>query len=165
MVEQRVMPLLRELTARTGETSHFAVADGSSVTYLAKVDSPHPIRMFSYTGWRGPLHATGVGKALLAHSAKDTIEKVIEAGLPSFTKQTIVDPHALGCDLDQIRDKGFAIDDGELLEGLYCLAVPVLTHDRCVGAVSVSGPRERMMAGAQHLDEVRSTASQIARLF
>ncbi|WP_288826479.1 helix-turn-helix domain-containing protein [uncultured Paraburkholderia sp.] len=50
---EQVAPLLQRLVNETGETAHFAALDGDRVVYLAKVDSPHPIRMFSQVGWRG----------------------------------------------------------------------------------------------------------------
>ncbi|MFM0472868.1 helix-turn-helix domain-containing protein [Paraburkholderia strydomiana] len=53
VLAEQVTPLLQRLVNETGETAHFAALDGDRVVYLAKVDSPHPIRMFSQVGWRG----------------------------------------------------------------------------------------------------------------
>lgn len=164
-IERQVVPLLQDLMTRTGETSHFAVVDEGYVTYLAKVDSPHPIRMFSRVGWRGPLHATGVGKAILAHSPPELLDKVIAEGLMPLTSRTIVDPDHLKAELDSIRGRGLSIDDGELIDGLYCMAVPVLNGDRCHGAVSIAGPRDRMLAGSAHAETLADIASQVGGLF
>ena len=141
---ERVTPLLRQLVSETGETAHFGVLDGDRVVYLAKVDSPHPIRMFSEVGWRGPLHATGVGKVLLASAQTGLLERVCDQGLDRFTRKTIVEKQKLQEELAQIRQQGYALDDEELIDGLTCVAVPVMSGDQVRGAISVAGPTARL---------------------
>ncbi|WP_415784279.1 IclR family transcriptional regulator [Deinococcus saxicola] len=134
-------PVLRELVAMTGETAHFAVQDGDRIGYVAKLDSPHPLRMFSHVGWRGPLHATAAGKIVLAYGDPALKENLV---LEAFTAQTITDTVHLNGALDLIRKKGYAVDQQELIEGLVCLAAPVHSVNRLVGAISVSGPASRV---------------------
>jgi IclR family acetate operon transcriptional repressor len=114
----------------TGETAHFAALDGDRVVYLAKVDSPHPIRMFSQIGWRGPLHATGVGKVLLASTEAKLLSRVCDQGLERFTRNTIVEKEQLQAELAQIRKQGYALDAEELIDGLTCVAVPVMSGEQ-----------------------------------
>ncbi|WP_206957242.1 IclR family transcriptional regulator [Trinickia acidisoli] len=141
----RIKPLLSRLAAETRETVHFAVAEGDRVVYLAKVDSPHPIRMFSYVGWHGPMHATAVGKALLAWpTLSPAIDRICDEGLHRYTARTIVDKDSLLAELERTRARGYAVDDEELIDGLICLAAPVLSDDRVIGAISVAGPSNRM---------------------
>lgn len=141
---ERVTPLLRQLVNETGETAHFGVLDGDRVVYLAKVDSPHPIRMFSDVGWRGPLHATGVGKVLLASAEARLLERVCDRGLDPLTRNTIVEKGKLQEELAQIRKQGYALDDEELIDGLTCVAVPVMSAGQVRGAISVAGPTARL---------------------
>jgi DNA-binding IclR family transcriptional regulator len=141
---ERLTPLLHQLVNETGETAHFAALDGDRVVYLAKVDSPHPIRMFSQIGWRGPLHATGVGKVLLAWTEERLLPQICERGLARFTPNTIVGKERLKAELAKIRKQGYALDDEELIGGLTCVAVPVMSGDEIRGAVSVAGPTARL---------------------
>ncbi|WP_414448483.1 IclR family transcriptional regulator [Burkholderia sp. 22PA0099] len=141
---ERVTPLLHQLVKQTGETAHFAVLDGDRVVYLAKVDSPHPIRMFSEAGWRGPLHATGVGKVLLAFGEAKLLARICDAGLKPFTPNTLVEPAQLRDELARIREQGYALDAEELIDGLTCVAVPLTSGGEVRGAVSVAGPTARL---------------------
>ncbi|MBV9231867.1 MAG: IclR family transcriptional regulator, partial [Chloroflexi bacterium] len=145
-LQQEVYPFLVALVQATQETAHFAVIDGYHVGYAAKVDSPHPIRMYSYVGWRGPLHATAAGKVLLAFSDSAFMRSVLEMPLNPFTARTKLDREQLLEELRCIRSSGYAVDDEELLDGLMCIAVPVVLHDRLYGAISLSGPKGRMSA-------------------
>jgi len=141
---ERLTPLLHRLVNETGETAHFAVLDVDRVVYLAKVDSPHPIRMFSQVGWRGPLHATGVGKVLLASTEAKLLPRICDQGLERFTPNTIVEQARLEKELAQIRRQGYALDAEELIAGLTCVAVPVLIGEQVRGAISVAGPTARI---------------------
>jgi IclR family acetate operon transcriptional repressor len=141
---ERMTPLLHQLVNETGETAHFAALDGDRVVYLAKVDSPHPIRMFSQIGWRGPLHATGVGKALLAATDAKLIARICAQGLQRYTPNTIVEQAQLEAELAHIRKQGYALDDEELIDGLTCVAVPVMSEEQVRGAISVAGPTARL---------------------
>lgn len=141
---QRLTPLLQQLVNETGETAHFAALDGDRVVYLAKVDSPHPIRMSSQVGWRGPLHATGVGKVLLACSDARLLSRIVEQGLERFTPNTIVAKEKIEAELAQIRKQGYALDAEELIDGLTCVAVPVISGGQVRGAISVAGPTARV---------------------
>lgn len=141
---ERITPLLHRLVNETGETAQFAVLDGDRVVYLAKVDSPHPIRMFSEVGWRGPLHATGAGKVLLASTEARLLARVCDHGLERFTRNTITEKAQLQAELAQIRKQGYALDDEELIDGLTCVAVPVLNGEQVRGAISVAGPTARL---------------------
>ena len=141
---ERVKPLLQSLVNETGETAHFAVLDGDRVVYLAKVDSPHPIRMFSQVGWRGPLHATAVGKVLLASAEAKLLPQICDRALERFTPATIVEKASLQAELAQIRAQGYAVDAEELIAGLTCVAVPVFMGEQVRGAISVAGPTARV---------------------
>ncbi|MES2608676.1 MAG: IclR family transcriptional regulator [Pseudomonadota bacterium] len=140
-MQMAVAEVLQALVAQTGETSHFAQIEGARVVYLAKHDSPHPIRMNSYVGWHGPVYATAVGKALLALRPAQEVHSLLPAKLERFTPGTIVSRARLLDELALVAERGFAVDDEELVEGLRCVAVAV---PGAGGAVSVAGPASRM---------------------
>jgi DNA-binding IclR family transcriptional regulator len=143
----KVAPSLDRLAAITGETVQQARLDGDQVVYLAKRDSSHPVRIISSIGTRLPAHATALGKALLAVRDDDTVRGLLSPVLAALTPRTLVDATAVLADLAEVRDRGYAVDDGETAEGLRCLAVVV--PDRRGGpgstdAISLSVPAFRL---------------------
>jgi DNA-binding IclR family transcriptional regulator len=145
----RIAPVLTALTARYGETSHFAVLDGHTVVYRAKVDPPAgALRLSSTIGGRNPVHSTAVGKLLLAYALADDDAVTAwarERPLTPRTSRTLTSADALAAELRTIRARGYAVDDQENEPGIVCLAVPVFltSPTRPSGAVSVSAPVSR----------------------
>jgi IclR family acetate operon transcriptional repressor len=143
---QLAMPYLEKLVELTGESANLAALDGEGIVYLAHVEAARTVRMFTKVGNRVPLHATGTGKAILA-SMSAAERRLLLAGqrLRRFTPNTITDRRKLEAELDVIRKRGYAIDAGELEEGVHCIAVPVRDHSAEVTAsISVSGPSSRL---------------------
>ena len=95
------------------------------------------------------MHASGIGKALMAEMDKAELEQILSAApLQRFTDFTITDPETLIEDLERTRKRGFAIDDQEKNYGMRCIAVPL--HNWTGGAVagiSISGPVARIGDG------------------
>jgi IclR family transcriptional regulator, acetate operon repressor len=139
-------PFLRELVEISGETANLAVLERDRAVYMAQVQSARMVRMFTELGNRVPLHCTGCGKVLLAYQSEKVIDSIIATtGLPPYTEETITDPQQFRHELAMIRQRGYAIDNGEQEEGVRCLAVPVHgTDGRVVAAISISGPSSRV---------------------
>lgn len=121
------LPVMSDLRDATGETVHFGVLDGSEIVYLAILRGPNSVTLPSRVGGRLPAHATGVGKAILAHSSPELQKKVLEAGLPKLTENTITDPLVLQRELTAVRETGLAFESEESAAGLACVASPILT--------------------------------------
>jgi IclR family acetate operon transcriptional repressor len=137
-------PFLNEVAVRTKETVHLAVPSQDEVVYIAKVDSPHSVRMASRIGARMPMYCTSLGKAVLAHCPFEQGEKIIQDGMPARTKYTITSRRALYAELERVREQGFATDDQENEMGVRCVGAPIFDYDnRIIGAISVSGPASR----------------------
>jgi len=161
----RVQPILTELARRYGETAHYAVLDGRSVVYRAKVDPPvGAIRLTSVVGGRNPAHATAVGKLLLSYELGDLAAVRAWVGpraLERPTGRTVSSAEALHAALCQIRDAGYAVDDQENEPGVNCLAVPAFLASPTVpsGAVSVSALAYRtpLAVLVQDLPALRAT--------
>ncbi|MFI9629718.1 IclR family transcriptional regulator [Streptomyces sp. NPDC052042] len=137
--------VLQELASRTRETVHLVVADFPSIVYIHKVETAHPVRMFSRIGNSAPAYCTSVGKAMLAHASPETVDLVIENGMPAFTSRTITTAAELKAALSEIREIGYAVDDVEHEEGIRCVAAPVFDQSgACTTALSVSAPVDRL---------------------
>lgn len=133
--------LLEELCAKVNEAVHLVVPDGFRAIYIDKLDSNKTIRMYSQIGRIAPLHASAVGKAILAFSGEEFVDEVIAQGLSKYTSKTITESQELFRHLNMIRERGFAVDDEENEEGIRCVGAPVFDYTgKVIGAISVSGP-------------------------
>ena len=151
------------LGVKTGETVHLAVLDDTEVVYIDKVESSQRIRMFSAIGKRGPLHCTGVGKAMLAFVEDGTRERLI-ARLPlrRFTPHTFATRPALEKHLAEIRRRGYAKDLEEHELGIRCAAAPIFDYrGQVVASVSVTAPSFRLTL--EHLDTIAPAVVEAAR--
>lgn len=145
LVEQ-ARGVMRDLMVETGETANLAIADGGQVVFLSQVETHEPIRAFFRPGTRGPIHASGIGKALLAYHPPEAVARIVrEQGLAAFTPQTVTDPARLADALAAIRAQGWAMDDEERTPGMRCIAAPIFNEFReAVAGVSISGPTVRL---------------------
>jgi DNA-binding IclR family transcriptional regulator len=145
-VRSRSIESLERLRDAFGETVHLTVLDGNEVVYLEKLAGLYPIGfMSSRVGDRNPAHCTGVGKALLAHLSDEELAQLYPQGrLKRYTVRTITDLGELRAELARVRSRGYAIDQEEHEVGVKCVAVAIFDHKRTAGAVSVSGPVDRM---------------------
>lgn len=158
--------VMRDLMLETGETANLAIADGADVVFLSQVETHEPIRAFFRPGTRGPIHASGIGKALLAYLPPSEIERLARAGLARFTDRTITERSRLDAELAAIRAQGWAIDDEERTSGMRCIAAPIFNeHREAVAGVSISGPTSRVERGrsAEIGALVRTAADRITR--
>jgi DNA-binding IclR family transcriptional regulator len=107
------------------------------------------VRVPSSVGQRNPAHCTAVGKALLAHLPQNDLDALIRSrGLKAHTRNTITSPALLKRELRAIRERGYAIDDEEIEEGLRCVGAPVRDHSgRVVASMSIAGPAFRVTRG------------------
>ena len=158
-------PFLTELMEISQESSNLAGLDKNSVVYIEQVPAPRMVRMFTEPGNRVPAHATGTGKVLLAYQPPEVIDSVLgRAGLPRFTPHTITDPGRLKTELDDIRERGYALDSEEMEEGVRCLAAPVFSADgHILVAMSISGPATRL--DQDRLKELVPDITRIANTF
>ncbi|MET9229788.1 IclR family transcriptional regulator [Lentzea sp. NPDC003310] len=165
-VERRLVevstPYLEDLYERTHETVHLGILEGHEVVYAAKIGGHRQASSPSRLGGRMPLHATAIGKALLAHAVPSVRTSVLSAPLTRRTPRTVVTPGMLRRQLATIRQTGVAYEFEESRVGLACVASPVLGHEgEVVAAVSVAGPVTRFDPRA-HATSVHAAATGIA---
>ncbi len=166
----RVQPLLERLSERFGETTHFAVLDGRSVVYRAKVDPiAGAVRLTSTIGGRNPAHSTAVGKALLSFelATRPDVEAWIgDEPLLRKTPNTAGTAEELFERLTAARRLGYAVDDQENEIGVHCLAVPVFGASPSApsGGVSISALAYRTPLAdlVEAVDEVRGALGTLA---
>jgi DNA-binding IclR family transcriptional regulator len=118
------LPLMHDLHAATGDVVHLAVREGTAALYVERMVGTSSVPVLSRMGARLPLHATGVGKVLLAEAPADLLQAVL-ADLTRITGHTIVEPGRLLRELAEVRRRGYARTSEEMTLGSASLAVPV----------------------------------------
>lgn len=137
---------LEELAAETGEIAQFAVEEHGRAVYIEKAMGDNAVQTASRVGMRENLHCLALGKAILAHLPNERVEQIVaDHGLPAQTAATITDEDELFDELEAIRDRGYAFDNEEKIQGLRCVAAPVSSATgNVIGAISISGPSSRI---------------------
>ena len=137
--------ILRGLMEDTGETANLAIADKGDVVFIDQIETHNPIRAFFRPGTRGHMHASGIGKSLLADMPRRDVGKTMKLkGQPGFTSQTLTTLEELIADLEETRKRGWSIDDEERYSGMRCVASNIYnTFGEAVAGISVSGPTVR----------------------
>jgi DNA-binding IclR family transcriptional regulator len=144
-----------ELPAGSEETVQLAVLDGVEMTYLARHDGKQPVRLTSQIGRRLPASVTATGKAALALIDEQEVRQRFEGvELPVLTSRSLPTVDALVENLAVIRERGYAMDDEETVEGVVCFGV----------AIPGRRPGEGPYAASITLLKVRATAERIPAL-
>jgi IclR family transcriptional regulator, pca regulon regulatory protein len=132
-LETVALPALQRLRDETGDSASMAVLSGHDILYVAHVSTNRHIRVSANVGTRFPLHATSLGKVLLAFQGEDAIGAYLKsAELKPFTDHTVTDPAALRARLLQARAHGYDSALDELDYGIVSVAVPVFDKERRV---------------------------------
>lgn len=163
----RVFPdAARPLKERLDETVQLAILTGTTVTFVAKLDTSRPVRLVTYVGRQLPAHATASGKAILAHAGPSALQVVLDTGLPPVGPCTITDPAEFLATLERVRGAGYATETEESAANLRCFSAPVFdgagivraAFSVCIATVHISDDRSQALidsvrAGALHLSE------------
>lgn len=156
------IPFMEDLYERTHELVHLGVLEGTEVVYVSKIGGHRQAASPSRIGGRMPLYCTGIGKALLAYSPPELLERVLAEKPARRTPRTVTAPGLLRRQLERVAETGVAFEHEESAVGIACVAAPVLgPDDRPVAAVSVTGPVTRFRPEA-HAAVVKAAADGIA---
>lgn len=141
---------MKALVEALNETVNLAVQDGGEAIYIHQVEGRQKVRMFTQIGARTPLHASGVGKVLLAWQAAEAVRRLLrERPLTAYTDSTLTRPESVFEELSQVRERGYALDLEEFEPGVRCVAAPVRERGGAVvAALSVSAPTARLEGAA-----------------
>lgn len=140
-----VRSLAREMARACGESVLFTVREDDESHCLAAAEGPSPISYSTQVGRRLPGHVGAGSKALFAWTGEPEQHQLF-AGRPlaRFTDTTITDPDLLWAEFAAIRERGYAVSDGELDQDVGAIAVPVRRGPTVVGAFSAVGPQARV---------------------
>lgn len=139
-------PELERLRDMTGEAVRLGVLDASSVLYIDQREASQPLRLNNGVGARAAAHASGIGKAILAHLSLEKRHTLLsDVSLQQLTPNTIIDVAELMPQLDLIKARGYAISVDEQNSGISSVAAPVLNHrGEPIGAIGIIGPSFRL---------------------
>jgi IclR family acetate operon transcriptional repressor len=161
-------PVLHDLNAKTGLTIRAALNENGRPLFIERVDAPGAIRFHAPLAVPELPHVSSAGKAILASLSDREVAAIIAAtGMPRRTANTITTLQGLFDDLATVRQRGYAVDDEEDFEGVFCIGAAFFDHSgACAGTVSATGiKRDLSERAVQDLGVlVRAAADQITRM-
>lgn len=159
-IRQVMKPFMQQIADQEEECVYLAVMSDLDVVYIDAAFPAASTGGRNMTGVTAPPYCTGIGKAMLAFANEELIKRVEEGGMEPFTHNTITDGERLREELDQIRQRGFSIDNMEHEYGVKCVAVPIRNKEGAViGAYSISGPSPRFNA-----DRIKRLAASLQNM-
>lgn len=162
-----IKPHLLELMDIILETIFLGMISKKEIIYIDKVQSSQTVATNANIGSLKPLYCTGLGKVILAHMDKEKVDEILDdMEFVKYTNNTITNKNEFKKKLKEYKRQGYAIDDEEIEEGLWCLSVPIYDSKGEVHlAISTSGPKERMLAKKDFIkDTMLKKSKEISRL-
>ncbi|GAA1697566.1 hypothetical protein MMUR_28640 [Mycolicibacterium murale] len=133
------LPFLRDVIVTTRHNVHLAVRDGGSALFVERLTESGEAALVSQAGSRLPLYASGVGKAILAHSLPEVLDLALRDAR-MLTAHTVIDRDELLAQLEAVRTKGYAVTESEFSAGVSSIGVAILSHEGSArGAIGVAG--------------------------
>lgn len=164
-----VRALLQDLVNELEETCNIGVLDDLHYVYLQRIECKWPLRMHLEAGDRMPAHCVSGGKVMLAHMEPEKLKLLLKGRkLTTSTTRTITRGADLQTELDKIRGRGFAINNGEYLDGIVGVAVPIRDEaGRTLAALATHGPVARFSLedAKRHVPRLLKAAQSIARMW
>jgi len=160
-VREIARPLLQDLFMLTQETVHMAVREGAEALYIDRVYGSRRVPQASRVGGRLPLHATAVGKVLLAFEEPWVREGILAQHLEARTSHTHIDPDALRAELGVVRTRSFATTRDETRMGATSIAVPVFQNGEIGAALGLVTTTDNAASIERHLPALRGIARRI----
>jgi len=161
-----IEPKVNALAEKTGERVQFVIEEYGNAVYVQIAEGEGAVSTGGRIGQRRPmLHATAAGKSILAHIPESRVDEIIERqGLPEFTVNTITDRENLEEELEEIRERGYAINNEERIIGMRALGAPI-NHpvDDTIGTISIAGPAHRIQGElvSELSDQVMAVQNEI----
>ena len=161
--------VLKSVSDETGETCNLGVMVGAEVVYIDRVEAKWPLGLRFEAGSRVPAHCTAIGKLLLSRlPARERAQMLTALPLARYTARTLTDPAKLAAELDRIATADISVDNSEFIDGVVCVAVPVVTTaGRVIGGIAVSAPEARISLDQAlgFVDTMRTAATRLASTF
>ena len=165
-LRREALPYMTQLSQQLEEACDLSIFDRGEVFYIEYVPGPHALTVAAAVGQHLPAYCTASGKLLLANLPPDKLNAYLEHPLVAYTDKTITSPEKLRQQLDEVRERGYAVDDEELEEGIRAVSAPICNRRGEISAsISVPGPTSRMTKDRipQIAQALRETARTISR--
>lgn len=144
-VRRAAFPYMEKLVERFQETCDLGIFDRGWVLYVEVVHSEHSLTIAARIGRRLPAYCTASGRLFLAFLPPEVVDPIVNGALVPCTERTITSPERLREELELTRQRGYAIDDEELEEGIRAVSAPIRdVHGNVIAALSIPGPVSRM---------------------
>lgn len=165
-IRNAALSVIDDVCEKIEETIHVAMLDGLDVVWIEKKECTKSIKTSTKIGARLPAYTTADGKVILCYLDKDKIKAYLPKKIPQYTKNTITNKTEFFKRLDEIKEKGYTIDNEEFVEGIKCVAAPIFDHEGNVRfSLSTTGPAFRMTD--EKIKElviiIREAANEISR--
>ena len=144
-------PFLHDLCDQYHENVNLSVLDDTDVVYVDVIESAQRIKLAASPGQRLPAFCTASGKAILAFVPEENVKSILERGMSRYTQNTILSQKAFFENIQEARERGFALSEQEFEEGINAIAAPIYnSNGKPIASVSIAGPayrltRERMI--------------------
>jgi IclR family acetate operon transcriptional repressor len=144
-LRKMALPHMIRLRDQFGETVNLGRLQMDKVVYVEVVPSEFALRLHEKPGATVDIHATALGKSILAFSGQEKVESLLRGRkLQMYTRNTITDFDAMLAELRRVRDRGYAFDRGEESVLASCVGAPILDgRGNALAALSISGPSSR----------------------
>lgn len=160
-LRDRARPFLQDLFALTNENVHLAIRDGLQSLYVDKVYNSRKIPVVSRVGGRLPMHATAVGRVLLASQPDWFTSAYLERELEAPTMKTVTDAGELAVALRKVREDGYSITIEQMRLGALSVAVPVVYETETVASIGLVFEAHRSADAYRILPVLKGTAEKI----
>ncbi|QRG70089.1 IclR family transcriptional regulator [Brevibacillus choshinensis] len=166
-IRQIALPAMTALRDRAEEAVNLIIRDGKEAIYVEKLDTNHPVRLYTKIGRRSPLYAGACSRIILSYMEEKERERYLqEVELVAIGHGTIIDIERLRQELKLAREKGYTISYSELENDTVSIAAPIFDHtSRLAAGISIAGPQVRF--GEERLPELihqlQKTAEEISR--
>jgi len=136
---------LEELVKTAKESAFVAIRKGTAIVPLDFVEPRNAVRVVSFLGTNLPLHCTAPGKIYLAFDSEEGLGQSLPEKLDRYTNKTIIDRRLLLDQIREISERGYALEQGEFMEEVISIAVPIHDYTRSlVGGLAITGPAHRL---------------------
>ncbi len=144
-IKQISQPHLEKLQEETTETVHLGIKNNSNIVYISKIESKNPVSLYSQVGKNIPMYCSAMGKAILADGSDEELEQYLhENKLLRRTETTITTKSAFLKEIVNIRRQGYAYDNSEYEDDIFCIGTSITLNGENYGAISVSIPKYRL---------------------
>lgn len=166
---EMLKPVFQEVGKRIvlacGETTFLGILDGDRILHVARVDGTAPLRYVAEEGEHGPAHASALGKVLLAEFDLDEVRNLLATpSLPAMTAHSLTGLDELLGYLPAVREEGYALDLGEVTEGLYCVAAPIRdASGKAIASIALAAPEFRFTERqSEYIGLISNAATEIS---